>query len=488
MSQSITAPFLCSLSHPQDWEVVQSFLKHLREKHSLYYFSGHNATPEEREGILTHPFASLITCFVSQTAVVDASTLEQLLWSQVGRETPLPLIPIFLEDVPMTSGLVEWDFLESTEKEKTVEISDSFRMLAGKMYEKITTLPVLGSYDHVSHSALEQWKTYLEQKGSPLTSTLCYLMFREIIQSLNSNFIYLKYYSKESLPDFLEDFQLRISNTVTGARRPYIHAHPITNKEIPEFFGSYNLHPEEFATYHPLTREECVIEGGRLVSVQCEAPRIVIPFSLREIGDHAFAYNSTLEFLLLPEGILSVGYGAFGCCTNLQYVFLPDSLQELGQSAFYSCVSLKEIFIPNRVRILHPYTFYGCIQLRRVMLPPYLTAIEKNCFELCCHLGEISFPSALQRIGSRGFFSSGLGRVEFPMGLVHVEEEAFGSCCFLARVTINPNLEILGEHAFFNGYALTRVDIPAQNRLTQLHETAFSTAGPFEVFHYVLEE
>lgn len=484
MSQSIKAPFLCSISHPKDWEVVSSFLEHLREKHSLYYFSAHDSTPQEREEICTHPFASLTTCFVSGGGVVDAATLEQLLWSQVGREKPLPLIPIFLEDVPMTTGSGEQRFLKSIQKEEPLEISDGFRGLSGKMYEKITTLPVLGSYDNVSSSGLKQWKTYLEQEDAPLTQTLCYLMFREIIHSLNCNFIYLKFYSKESLPDFLEDFHLRISNTVTGARRPYEHAQPISNQEIPEFFGSYNLPPEDFASFHPLTREECVMEGGRLVSVQCEAPRIVIPFSLREIGDHAFAYNTTLEALLLPEGIVSVGNGCFECCSNLQYLFLPNSLEVLGASAFYSCVSMLEIYIPDRVKNLQPYTFYGCIRLRRVMLPPTLTSIEKNCFELCCHLGELPFPPNLERIGRRAFFSAGLGRVEFPAGLAHVEEESFGSCCFLTSVIINPNLEIVGEHAFFNCYALTRVDMPAKNRLNQVHETAFSTAGPFQVYQY----
>lgn len=484
MSPSIISPFLCSISHPQDWEVASTFLEHLREKHSLYYFSTHDTTAEEWEPLLTHPFASLTTVFVSGAGVVNSATLEQLLMSQVGREKALPLIPIFLEDVPITGGQEEKRLLQSEDGKTSLEISDSFRALAGKMYEKITTLPVAGSYDNVSPSTLTQWNAFLEEEKAPLTPPLCYLMFREIIHSLNCNFIYLKFYSKESLPDFLEDFHLRIRNTVSGGRRPYQHARPITNQEIPDYFGTYSLTPQDFANFHPLTQEECVIEGGLLVSVTCDAPHIVIPFSLREIGAHAFAYNTTLEVLLLPEGILSIGDSCFDCCTNLHHLFLPNSLKTIGSSAFYSCISLQELFIPHSVQTLAPYTFCSCINLRKVSLPHSLTSIEKHCFELCCHLGDIPFPPNLKRIGARAFVGAGMDQVDFPLGLVHVEEEAFGSCCFLQRLRINPNLEVLDEHVFFNCYGLSAVEIPVPNRFRQISETALGSAGPFQVFEY----
>ena len=48
----------------------------------------------------------------------------------------------------------------------------------------------------------------------------------------------------------------------------------------------------------------------------------MIPDSVTEIGDSAFAYNTGLTSLEIPGSITEIGYDAFYGCPNLKDVFI----------------------------------------------------------------------------------------------------------------------------------------------------------------------
>lgn len=65
--------------------------------------------------------------------------------------------------------------------------------------------------------------------------------------------------------------------------------------------------------------------------------------ALRQVGDYAFYYNSSLWEIRFPEGVTDVGQRALAECISLCYLDLPSTLTTVGERAFYNCTSLKEV-------------------------------------------------------------------------------------------------------------------------------------------------
>ncbi len=64
---------------------------------------------------------------------------------------------------------------------------------------------------------------------------------------------------------------------------------------------------------------------------------VVIPDSVTEISDYAFAEFSNLNEISLPDSVESIGKYAFVNCTSLRTINLPASLKELGTCMFNGC-------------------------------------------------------------------------------------------------------------------------------------------------------
>ena len=63
---------------------------------------------------------------------------------------------------------------------------------------------------------------------------------------------------------------------------------------------------------------------------------LVLPSSIRIIGDGAFAHTRSLKSVLIPNGVLSIGSRAFEHCDGLTSVSIPDSVVSIGNGAFDS--------------------------------------------------------------------------------------------------------------------------------------------------------
>ncbi len=64
---------------------------------------------------------------------------------------------------------------------------------------------------------------------------------------------------------------------------------------------------------------------------------IVLPKSLKTIGNYAFEDCKGLEMIELPDGLVSVGECAFINCSSLSAVVIPDSVESIAFDSFYYC-------------------------------------------------------------------------------------------------------------------------------------------------------
>ena len=88
---------------------------------------------------------------------------------------------------------------------------------------------------------------------------------------------------------------------------------------------------------------------------------LVIPDSVTNIGDYAFAFCRSLTDIVIPDSVTSIGDNAFHFCSSLSNIAISDSVTSIGNNAFSDCRSLTDIVIPDSVTNIGDAAFCGCI-------------------------------------------------------------------------------------------------------------------------------
>jgi hypothetical protein len=165
---------------------------------------------------------------------------------------------------------------------------------------------------------------------------------------------------------------------------------------------------------------------------------IILPASLRSIGDHAFSYCRDLTSVTLPASLTSIGGTAFSFCSSLTFtvavtgawtttangkILIEDGttvvagsgasdsvdlssltgLTSIGENAFLGCSDLTSITLPARLTSIGWGAFQNCSGLTSVTLPASLTTIADYAFVRCDRLSAISLPTSLAYVGSSTF-------------------------------------------------------------------------------------
>lgn len=74
---------------------------------------------------------------------------------------------------------------------------------------------------------------------------------------------------------------------------------------------------------------------------------VILPDTIKTIGDNAFAQLNKLERINIPKGTQSIGVRAFKDCKSLKTLTIPKSVLIIGDEAFDEC-GLKELIIKNK--------------------------------------------------------------------------------------------------------------------------------------------
>ncbi len=171
------------------------------------------------------------------------------------------------------------------------------------------------------------------------------------------------------------------------------------------------------------------------------------------IGESAFAFNTSLTSVSIPENVKSVGTKAFNGCSKLTTVSFPSTLVNIGTGAFYNCVRLESVTFPASVTSIGKEAFYNCISMTSLNLPSKLKKIEEKSFIHCTKITSVNIPSGVTEIGN----------------------EAFNLCSSVKTITIPNTVKTIGEKAFRECNEVTTVTIPAS--VTSIGEAAFSYCG-----------
>lgn len=106
--------------------------------------------------------------------------------------------------------------------------------------------------------------------------------------------------------------------------------------------------------------------------------KVVIPDTVRKIGNYCFYDNRKLTSIIIPTSVVSIGDYAFsGVC--IDKLIIPNSVLSLGESCF-SCVKVKSLF----------------------KFPKGVTTLPNDCFYLA-ELPSIDFLERIKSIGNGAF-------------------------------------------------------------------------------------
>ncbi len=184
------------------------------------------------------------------------------------------------------------------------------------------------------------------------------------------------------------------------------------------FSGCYSLYSVDIPST-VISIGESAFSGSGLAS-------IIIPSSVTEIKDKAFASCPYLLEVEIPYNVISIGNNAFNGCDHLRSVILPMSLISIGGSAFQNC-NLTEITIPNSVKEVGSCAFRQCSNLKSFTLSKELTKIPSGMFMHCKSLEKVVIPENIKVIESSAFVYSGVSTLILPATLESIQQDAFMS-------------------------------------------------------------
>ena len=251
------------------------------------------------------------------------------------------------------------------------------------------------------------------------------------------------------------------------------------------------IEPSAFASTS-LTGTLMLPEGLKYVSGfgNTKITNIHFPSTLDEIGYMAFCgCSSLMSEILLPESVKSIGNYAFAESAISGNLILPHNLENIAGGAFFCCRSLiGSLVIPNKVKVISDLAFDCCGFTGTLTLPEGLTEIGADAFGQCGFKGELNIPESVYTIGRQAFghndFNGTLilpselislgdgafvgcwrlsGVIEIPENIVAIPSYLFQGCSSIEGVILNKNIEVIGSYAFGDCFYISSLISEAKN-------------------------
>jgi len=173
----------------------------------------------------------------------------------------------------------------------------------------------------------------------------------------------------------------------------------------------------------------------------------------------------------IEASVTSIGDGAFAG-SGLTSVMIPGSVRSIGNSAFFYCPRVAKVTIPASVTNIGGAAFEGCPRLTTIMVDPqnlYYSSLSGVLFDKN-QTTLIEFPGGLT------------GRYAIPESVTSIEGGAFWGCDGLTSVTIPPRVTSIGDWAF-EGCNFPSITIPAS--VTTIGENAFYACNNFGSVYFL---
>ncbi len=258
-----------------------------------------------------------------------------------------------------------------------------------------------------------------------------------------------------------------------------------------------------------------------------EVTDIVVPNTIKEIGNYQFYGFNSVKHIIIQNGATSIGCNAFENCLSLESITLPSSIKKIATIVFYKSnlmenvyyngtiedwceitfdnlfstpmsygkhfyllndndqyEELTKIVISDKVTNIGDYQFYGFDNVTEVTVSSSVVTIGKSAFESCKSLKKMTLPfiGSNNGTGGSGELSyiygtdngekCALKEVVILEGCTSIRDGAFKNFRSLTSITIPESVTTIGNNAMTSCISLTDIKIPES--VQELGKYAFS--------------
>ena len=243
---------------------------------------------------------------------------------------------------------------------------------------------------------------------------------------------------------------------------------------------------------------------------------LVIPSTITNIGEYAFAGCSGITSVTIPENVKRIESNAFSGCTELTSVHMSSSVTNIDDAVFSGCENLSSIYyigtinqwnaisktnnwwgidtytiycytdiddnespiiegiiIGDGVTSLDGYNFVSFDHLENVVIGKGITKIPSSTFANCKNLKNVVIPNGVTSIGKQAFYGcSSLTSIVIPDSVTSIGDYAFDNCDSLTNIAIPDSVTKIGQGAFDDCDSLTSIVIP--DSVTSIDDWTFA--------------
>lgn len=215
--------------------------------------------------------------------------------------------------------------------------------------------------------------------------------------------------------------------------------------------------------------KKATIVGYKGRETEITIPNTFGSFKVSTIGKYAFAGNTIVEKVILPENLEVVSKGAFFGCSSLVEVEAGGLIKNIGDSAFADCTSLVRIATTSIIEFCGEdcfdntllanndgFTIVGGILIayngydEKIVIPEEISIIYDGALENKYNVKIVEFAenSKLTVIGKRAFANCcDIETITLPESLDLIKDEAFYGCTHLYSI-IGLDGKTMGENVF----------------------------------------
>ena len=224
-----------------------------------------------------------------------------------------------------------------------------------------------------------------------------------------------------------------------------------------------------------------ITENG--FSGQSKLSRVLLPDSIRVLGDGAFENCDRLYSLTLGRDLTTVGARAFAGCAQLEELKLPDGVTVIGDGAFRDCAALKTLNVPAGVTRIEADTFRDCAMLTKVQLPQGVTFVGPRAFSGCAELTKLTLPDEITVLGAYALENCGkLTDIHIPTGVTVLSEGVFYGCAGVRKITLHEGITFISPRVFEECFLLKDIAVPLS--VTDIVGGAFDSCPNLAALRY----
>jgi len=253
---------------------------------------------------------------------------------------------------------------------------------------------------------------------------------------------------------------LTVESSQEAAVCPFCNTPFIAEKAINNYNTTNHINAKTVNVFQS-PNSDFVIKAGVLEKYTGERENVIIPKTVKYIGQKAFASCYGISSVELNDGLIEICYDAFFGCKNLINISIPDTVEKICGGAFGYCEKLQDVSIGRGVKVIGTQAFSNCTSLKNITIPDNVEVVDSMAFMDCTSLEKIKISNYVKKISSSVFKNcTSLKNVDIPDNVLEIDIEAFRGCSTLQEVNFSKNLKRISAGAFFGCSSLTSIFFP----------------------------